>query len=82
MHRPMNLAGGCSSRLLVPGYGGYVGKCVVIEDIDGCFDVYIWHDGHFALPRMKKAKNQPPASPMPRNLYLSLDEFVAGIKQP
>lgn len=31
-----------------PQMGGYVGKCVV-EDLGGCFDVWVWHDGEFAF---------------------------------
>src|SRR3990167_6716014 len=31
-----------------PQMGGYVGKCL-IEKVDGCFDVYVWHDGEFAF---------------------------------
>ena len=28
-----------------PSMGGYVGKAVAVVDIDGCVDVWVWHDG-------------------------------------
>lgn len=30
-----------------PQMGGYVGKCVVLFDAGGCFDVFVWHDGEW-----------------------------------
>lgn len=30
-----------------PQMGGYTGKCVVLFDAGGCFDVFVWHDGEF-----------------------------------
>jgi hypothetical protein len=30
-----------------PQMGGYVGKCVIAPEGNGCFDAYIWHDGEF-----------------------------------
>lgn len=32
-----------------PPMGGYVGKCLVFPDANGCFDVYVWHDGDFPI---------------------------------
>lgn len=29
-----------------PQMGGYVSHCIIIPG-DGCFDVYVWHDGDF-----------------------------------
>lgn len=30
-----------------PQMGGYVGKCVIVPNGNGCFDAYVWHDGQF-----------------------------------
>ena len=30
-----------------PSMGGYVGRCVGIENAEHCLDIYVWHDGAF-----------------------------------
>ena len=46
-----------------PQMGGYVGKCVVVDespaDPGGCFGVFIWHDGEFPFTIDSENGNQP-----------------------
>jgi hypothetical protein len=33
--------------IMYPQMGGYSGCAVAVSDGNGCFDVYVWHDGEF-----------------------------------
>jgi hypothetical protein len=51
-----------------PQMGGYVGKAVLIPEVeeddgaldDGCFDVYVWHDGGFPFDADDPIRGGPP----------------------
>jgi hypothetical protein len=48
-----------------PQMGGYAGKCLVdlseAVDDDGCFNVYVWHDGEFPFGEGSVRARRKPA---------------------
>lgn len=50
-----------------PQMGGYAGKSIIVVDDDGCFDVYVWHDGDFPF----NGDGPYRETPNPRLLHIS-----------
>lgn len=52
---PVDIPDGRSGRACwYPSMSGYVGKAVASANIDGCVDVWVWHDGQFPFGAGRK----------------------------
>jgi len=61
-----------------PQMGGYAGKAVVVVD-DGCFDVWVWHDGDFPF---SPDGSPPRESYSPRLIHhCSAEQFISFGKE-
>ncbi len=61
-----------------PQMGGYVGRCVIVlesEEPDGCFDVYVWHDGCFPF------HGEGPHGGKPSQLHHCMPSQFVGLGQ-